>query len=638
MKRKTAKANNRRIVRTRKKTLALFPLLPLASFAMFDTAQATNIVVNTLADVQSNNDECSLREAILNAGANSQLGSTDCPAGSASEVDTITFSVSGTITLSETLPNIRSSFTIDGGGDVTISGNNAVRIANIVSGQATVTLQNLALVNGFSPTFAGAIFNEGTLNLISSTVSGNTAPEDGGAIRNEVGARVNISNSTFDGNRVTYNYADGGAIANSGFLSIGSSTFSGNRTGADGSGGAILNRGTLTVGSATFSTNDANYGGAIHTANGTATVTNCTFAGNNANFAGAIEIQSGTLEAINSTFSRNSATAGGGIVANQGTATLRNTLLANNNPGGNCAGTITDGGGNLDDAATCGFTQSSSQSNASPGLDIAGLKDNGGPTQTIALITGASDAIDKGVNSICASLADNLDQRGVERPADGNNDSVATCGFTQDSSQSNGSPGLDPAGLKGNGGPTQTIALIAGASDAIDKGVNSICLSLAANVDQRGVRRPADGNNDSVAQCDVGAFELSFEAPPPLGPCDGQVPSTGCTVNGAPEQSCVGTPADDVIVGTSAADVIFGFEGNDTISGAAGADLLCGGDGNDTLAGGKGKDQLFGEEGDDTLRGGRGGDTLDGGNGSDTCLGGLGSDSAADCESVSNVP
>jgi CSLREA domain-containing protein len=545
-------------------------MLPLASFAIFDSAHAANIVVTTLADVRSNNDECSLREAILNAGGNNQSGSTDCPAGSASEVDTITFSGSGTITLSETLPNIRSSLTIDGGGDITISGNNAVRIANIVSGQATVTLQNLALVNGFSPTFAGAIFNEGTLNLISSTVSGNTAPEDGGAIRNEVGARVNISNSTFDGNRVTYNYADGGAIANSGLLSIGSSTFSRNTTGADGSGGAIFNTGTLTVGSSTFSDNGSFFGGAILlTGNGTATVTNCTFAGNNAQFdAGAIQIFSGTLEVNNSTFSRNAAAGtggeGGAIFRGGGTATLRNTLLANNNPGGNCVGTITDGGGNLDDAATCGFTQASSQSN--------------------------------------------------------------------------GSPGLDPAGLKDNGGLTQTIALIPAASDAIDKGVNSICLSLAANFDQRGVQRPADGNNDSVATCDVGAFELSFETPPPPGPCAGQVPSTGCTVNGATEQSCVGTPGDDVIVGTAAADVIFGFEGNDTITGAAGADLVCGGDGNDTLAGGKGKDQLFGEEGDDTVKGGRGADNLDGGNGSDICLGGLGADTAANCESVSNVP
>jgi CSLREA domain-containing protein len=567
MKRRTAKANQRGIVQTRKKTLALFPLLPLASFAMFDAAQAANIVVNTLADVQSNNDECSLREAIRNAEGDNQSGSTDCPAGSGD--DTITFNVSGTITLGTILPNIRSSFTIDGGGNITISGNNATRIAQIVSGQATVTLQNLALVNGFSPTFAGAILNFGSLNLINSTVTGNVSAQSGGAIRNEPGARVNISNSTFDGNEVTNSYEDGGAIYNRGLLTIVSSTFSGNRTGADGVGGAIFNRGTLTVGSSTFSNNGSSFGGAIRTADGTTTVTNCTFAGNNAQFdAGAIQILSGTLEVNNSTFSRNAATGtggeGGAIFRGGGTATLRNTLLANNNPGGNCVGTITDGGGNLDDAATCGFTQSSSQSN--------------------------------------------------------------------------GSPGLDPAGLKDNGGPTQTIALIAGASNAIDKGVNSICLSLAANVDQRGVRRPADGNNDSVATCDVGAFELSFEPPPPPGPCAGQVPSTGCSVNGATEQSCVGTPADDVIVGTAAADVIFGFEGNDTITGAAGADLICGGDGNDTLAGGKGKDQLFGEEGDDTLRAGRGADALDGGNGNDTCLGGLGSDTAIDCESASNVP
>jgi hypothetical protein len=542
---------------------------------MFDTAQAANIVVTTLADLQSNNDECSLQEAVLNANSNNQSGSTDCVAGSGDELDTITFSGGGTITLGTTLPFIddAAGLTIEGGDDITISGNNTVRIAVVSSADATLTLQNLALVDGSTTLPGGAIRNFGTLNLINSALSGNTTTEStGGAINNELGARANISNSTFDGNRAPYRYGGGGAIFNAGFLNIGSSSFSRNTsTGRYGRGGAIENTGTLTVGSSTFSNNgDSYYGGAIWTrSGGTATVTNCTFAGNSAHFAGAIGIfSSGTLEVINSTFSRNALTGGGGVGGaiwrDGGTATLRNTLLANNNPGGNCAGTITDGGGNLDDAATCGFTQSSSQSNASPGLDVGGLKDNGGPTQTIALIPGASTAIDRGVNSICAAL-------------------------------------------------------------------------IGGNVDQRGVQRPADGNNDSVATCDVGAFELSFETPP-TDACSTQDPSTGCTVNGVADQSCVGTPADDVIVGTAAADVIFGFEGNDTITGAAGADVICGGDGNDTLAGGKGKDQLFGEEGDDTLRGGRGGDNVDGGNGSDTCLGGLGADTAAGCESISNVP
>src|SRR5262249_21649806 len=67
-------------------------------------------------------------------------------------------------------------------------------------------------------------------------------------------------------------------------------------------------------------------------------------------------------------------------------------------------------------------------------------------------------------------------------------------------------PMLDPAGLKNNGGPTQTIALAAG-SPAIDNGTNPAAL----NNDQRGtpfvrVSGPAP---------DIGAFEVQ-PAPAPV--------------------------------------------------------------------------------------------------------------------------
>jgi serine protease AprX len=123
------------------------------------------------------------------------------------------------------------------------------------------------------------------------------------------------------------------------------------------------------------------------------------------------------------------------------------------------------------------------------------------------------------------------------------------------------------------------------------------------------------------------------------GVCNGQAPTSGCTVNGVANKTCLGTPADDVIIGTAGADVIVGLTGNDTVNGGAGDDLICGGSGNDTLAGGRGADRLFGEDNDDVLRGGRGADAFDGGAGNDQCFGGLnGSDGAADCETVAGIP
>jgi hypothetical protein len=64
--------------------------------------------------------------------------------------------------------------------------------------------------------------------------------------------------------------------------------------------------------------------------------------------------------------------------------------------------------------------------------------------------------------------------------------------------------------LQNNGGPTQTHALLVG-SPAIDGGNPSGCrddLGALLTIDQRGFPRSVDGNNDNVARCDIGAYEL----------------------------------------------------------------------------------------------------------------------------------
>jgi hypothetical protein len=69
--------------------------------------------------------------------------------------------------------------------------------------------------------FCGAIFNEGTLTIDSSTLSGNATVEIGGGIFNNGTATVN--GSTLSGNSAS----EGGGIWNSGFLAVGNSDFSG---------------------------------------------------------------------------------------------------------------------------------------------------------------------------------------------------------------------------------------------------------------------------------------------------------------------------------------------------------------------------------------------------------------------------
>jgi hypothetical protein len=70
---------------------------------------------------------------------------------------------------------------------------------------------------------------------------------------------------------------------------------------------------------------------------------------------------------------------------------------------------------------------------------------------------------------------------------------------------------VDPllGALAFNGGPTPTLALLAG-SPAIDAGIDAGCPAT----DQRGVARPFDGDGDSTVRCDSGAYEYSPAAEP----------------------------------------------------------------------------------------------------------------------------
>jgi hypothetical protein len=100
--------------------------------------------------------------------------------------------------------------------------------------------------------------------------------------------------------------------------------------------------------------------------------------------------------------------AAGAIYVASGAATLENTIIASN-PGGNCggAGTITDGGGNLqfgDDTCGAGIPIGDPK--------LGALADNGGPTPTMAL------AIDSPAVDACTCTSVTTDQRGTPRPID----------------------------------------------------------------------------------------------------------------------------------------------------------------------------------------------------------------------------
>ena len=87
---------------------------------------------------------------------------------------TVTFSCSGTITLTAELV-IAAGTTIDGSGQtVTISGNHAVRVFRVNAGIA-LNLNTVTIADGSTHDDGGGIANEGTLTVSNSTFTDNSS-------------------------------------------------------------------------------------------------------------------------------------------------------------------------------------------------------------------------------------------------------------------------------------------------------------------------------------------------------------------------------------------------------------------------------------------------------------------------------
>lgn len=333
---------------------------------------------------------------------------------------TVTFDCGATPTsIPVTSPKlISSNTTIDGDNMVTLDAAAGSPVLFVERPGVELTVRGLAIVHARAGILAGAaIWNgKGRLTVDRCLFAYNESfvpgePEVYGGAIYDNGGEVLINNSTFIGNTAPF-------------------------------GGAIFHFGSLTVANSTFVGNSASSGSAIYGA-GPLTVTNCTFVGNDAPTSGAISFgggvgNRGSLLVTNSTFAANIGTA----ISNRSTAAVRNTILATSTSGANCKGTVPlDGGHNLDDGDTCGLSGDlcgsgvggTSTCNAAAMLDPAGLRDNGGPTETIALCTGndrpsigcagVSPAVGGGDPAVCTEegvgFVNSRDQRGWSRPGHG---------------------------------------------------------------------------------------------------------------------------------------------------------------------------------------------------------------------------
>lgn len=463
-------------------------------------ANAFAFTANYVVDSTGDGDRVACINGVCDtSGATCNDGTNHCTLRAAIEssnlhhtgTDTISFNIPTTdpgyrngvwtIGLTKTLPDISVAVNISGPGANALfvshpgdpSRDTPIPIFNITT-TGTVNISNLTIggLAAFGVTNPGTGLqnsNTGTVNITNCTISYNlnssTFNAFGGGIYNNSGT-VQITNSTLEFNEIGGDNGQvslGGGIYNgSGTVKVVNSTF--NHNNADRGGGIFNAQGVVSVTGSTFHDNGASYdGGGVSSFGGTVSITNSTFFGNIAysknvgslngasGVGGGIDNENGTpngtLNLTNSTVTANfSAFAGSGVYVGGGTANVKSTIIAANFGGigvngltaiigasPDVAGTFNSQGFNLigkKDGST-GFTAATDKkgtvaSPLNPKLDSRGLRNNGGPTQTVALLAG-SPAIDKGTS---AGLTGTLttDQRGFARTVDNSGIANATGG------------------------------------------------------------------------------------------------------------------------------------------------------------------------------------------------------------------
>jgi CSLREA domain-containing protein len=380
--------------------------------------------------------------------------------------------------------DIYGALTISGGGaDKTIVDGGGIDRVFAVQVASRVTLSDLTVRNGKSlpGDDGGGIWNYGDLTLENVTITGNstrtdatlTADAPGGGIFNA--ATLQIRNCTITGNSA----ADmGGGIHNKGIMTVLQSTIANNTAAAD-RGGGVNNFNQATIILSTVSGNQATSSGGGIENGGKLILTHSTVSGNTGQDGGGIH-NVGSLHMTDATVTGNTAHQHGGGISNDFSSdALKGSLKLNGvTVAGNSAGDKNEGA-----PAGGGIANHKPSATTIANSIVAGNRDVGGK---------APDCVGK-----LLSAGYNLIQSPDGCKVRGTLTGVIT----------GKDPKLGP--LAKNGGPTQTMALLAG-SPAIDAGnpAKPGGGSGACEVtDQRGQPRGVNGAGQTV--CDLGAFEYS---------------------------------------------------------------------------------------------------------------------------------
>ncbi|RFF29143.1 choice-of-anchor Q domain-containing protein [Wenzhouxiangella sediminis] len=506
-------------------------------------ATADTLTVDTSLDVAAEDGHCSLREAIINANAGDQSGSSDCRAGTGpadSISDTITFSpaldgnpivlsiagageneaATGDLDISDLLM-------IEGNGpDRTIIDADGIdRVIEVRDDEAALTTMSLRLAgitlrNGSVEAPGGGILSLGastSLLIEDCVIENNTAL---GAATSALGGGVltegpaAITASRISGNLAS---ASGGLIAAGGGLAANNNlllrqvVLEGNRaesvTGAARGGGVLATPGggPVLVQDTIIRGNEAEGGEAIG-------------GGLFAQDLPSLFFQAGIERSEitgNTAIAPGGISAGGGIyIGAPGGLTVLNITVSGNSVGGGVSASAAGGGIAVNEAGLLMNNSTVADNSVSAGPDAEGgglYVEGGGAVVNMANSILAANTASEGGAPDCrgstGSYGHNLlgSNAGCPGYSPGSGDIIGDV--------AGGGTAVDPAlaPLADNGGRSRTMGLQMG-SPAIDAGnpdASGAVTEICRESDQRNVARPFDGDDDGTAVCDIGAFELS---------------------------------------------------------------------------------------------------------------------------------
>jgi CSLREA domain-containing protein len=184
------------------------------------------------------------------------------------------------------------------------------------------------------------------------------------------------------------------------------------------------------------------------------------------------------------------------------TGSIKNTTVSIFTPAGDGVSVSGGAGTTVDTDGKTKIVNSSIVGNIEKNVEV-----NGGTTTVLnSTLTKSDLGVDRSAGSIkltnsIVALNSSPNCTGAVGSGGGNISDDGSCHFSKPHDHNNKNPKLGT--LANHGGRTQTQLPQQG-SPAIDGGLNGPCPAI----DQRGKKRPQDGNHDGTKVCDVGAVEI----------------------------------------------------------------------------------------------------------------------------------